>query len=266
MLRRIILLFLLIVPLPFLSSMYQPGHLQGFIIAGVIQGGLIGVAAWVLVNQRRDGVAVTGRRESLVAAGLLIANWAVTSMALNMNAPPRGEAWLKTTLDQQFRYYALVVGGLVALGGLSALAARLRDAGEGMLSALGLTSAVVSQLLFTLLFLSLPYATTPRFNSEVHPGDVAQWWPAFAAVFHSMEIVQRVLLYFAMILFAASSWRTEILAPLPAISLISLTLLAGLANLAVHIPPAVPFVLPYLTGVFLLGQMGAGIRTRPGTS
>jgi hypothetical protein len=246
-----------LIPLPFLTSVYQPGKLQRYIIAGVLQGGLISAAAWMVANRRTNPGIATGRRESSVAASLLVANWCVTSLALNMDNPPRGAAWLASLLDQQLRYYALVAGGLIALAGLAVLAARLRDAGERTLPVLACTAAVVSQLLFTLLFLALPHATTARFQHEAQSGDAAEWWTAFAAAFSSVEIVQRLLIYLAMILYAVSFQRAELLGRRAVACLVVVTVLTAVANLVVHIPPAVPLVLPYLAGVWLLNGSGA---------
>jgi len=266
LIRRISQLLLWLIPLPFLTSAYASGKLQRYIVAGVLQGGLIAAAAWVLANQRRNRSIVTGRPESLVAASLLVANWAVTSLALNMEAPPRGAAWLASLFDQQLRYYALVAGGLIALAGLALLAARLHDAGERALPILAFTAAVVSQLLFTILFLVLPHATTARFNHEVQYGAAAGWWATFGAAFSSMQVVQRVLMYLAMILYAVSSRRAALMGRRAMACLVSLTALMALANLAVHIPPAVPLVLPYLAGVLLLSGSGAEQSTQSRTT
>ena len=252
--RRISQLFLWLIPLPFLTAFYQPGNLRPYIIVGVLQGGLIGAAAWMVVNRRKNHGFVTGRQESSVAAGLLVANWCVTSLALNMNNPPRGATWLATLLDQQFRYYALVAGGLIALAGLAVLAARLRDAGERTLPVLACTAAVVSQLLFLMLFLALPHATTARFQHEAQSGDAAVWWTTFAAVFSSVEFVQRLLIYLAMILYAVSLQRSNLWDRRAGVWLVLLTTLTASANLAVHIPPAVPLILPYFAGVLLLNE------------
>lgn len=259
MIRRISQLFLWFIPLPLLTFVYQPGKLLPYILAGVLQGGLIGMAAWTLANQRRNSGIISGRRESLPAASLLVANWVVTCLALNMDAPPRGATWLATLLDQQFRYYALVAGGLIALAGLAVLAARLHAAGERTLPVLAGTAAGVSLLLFTLLFLALPHATTARFNQEAQPGGAAQWWAPVAAVFSSVGIVQRALLYLAMILYAVSLRRAALWGRPAMLGLVSVTVLMALANLAVHIPPAVPLVLPYLAGVLLLDDGGTSV-------
>lgn len=255
--RRISQLFLLVIPLPFLTSVYQPGNLQRYVIAGVFQGCLIGAAAWMVANRPKKYGVVAGRPESSVAAGLLVASWSVTSLALNMNNPPRAAAWLATLLDQHFRYYALVAGGLIALAGLAVLAARLHDAGERTLPVLACTAAAVSQLLFTILFLALPYVTTARFRIEAQGGDASEWWATFAGAFSSVQIVQRLLIYLAMVLYAVSLWRANFWDWRASAYLALVTALTASANLAVHIPPAVPLVLPYLAGVLLLSRSGA---------
>lgn len=247
MIRRISLLFLLLIPMPVLTFAYEPGKLERYITIALFQGLLIAGAAWLLVKRKGEG-----DRTTLAAACLLVANWIVTSMALNMNTPPTGQAWLSTLPDQQFRYHALAAGGLIALGGLALLAARLYDAGERTLPVLAVTAAMVSHLLFTVLMISLPHAATARYQHA----EATQWWTTVGAVFSSLGVVQRYLLYCAVILFAVSLRRAGWLGRMATASLVSLTALAAVANSAVHFPPAVPFILPYLAGVLLLFEMG----------
>ncbi len=250
--RIVSLIFLLLIPLPFLTSVYRPGNLPGYIIAGAVQGALIAAAAWTLAKKRSDRAP----------AGFLIANWIVTSLALNMDAPPRGAAWLATIPDQEFRYYALVAGGLIALAGLALLAARLRDAGERTCPVLAVTAAAVSQVLFTLSFLALPHATTARFTYAARSGADPEWWAIVAAILASFGIVQRNLIYLAMILYAVSLRRAAFLGARSTACLASLTALLAVANMLVHIPPAVPLVLPYLAGVLLTVEQATGLPGR----
>ena len=161
--RRISQLLLWLVVLPFLSATYQPGRLRLYWLAGALQCAIIGTAAFILIKERKhSGVNTEQQRGSWVPASLLLANWAVTSLALNMNDPPRGQAWLNTTADQQLRYYALVAGGAIALGGLALLAARLYEAGEKTFSVLAFTAGALSDVLFTLMFLVYPHLATAR--------------------------------------------------------------------------------------------------------
>lgn len=250
--QRVSLLFLWIIPLPLLSMAYQPGELRRYLLAGTVQGVLIGVAAWTMAR-RPDGIEQMGERwDAFVAPTLLISNWAVASLALNMNAPPIGQVWLVTQADQHVRYAALVTGSLLALAGLAMLTVRLLSAGERTLSVLGSTAAAVSALLFTLLFLPYPHVLTARFTHEAAFGFSPPWWPVFHNVFLTLQVPQRLLAYVAMILFAISLHRARLFRTTSSACLVTLTLLVALANVVVHIPPAVPLALPYLMGVMLM--------------
>ena len=246
-------LLLWIIPLPFLESFYQPGRLGRFLIAGSIQAVVVATAAWSVMGRRERWGTNAGRRGALVAPALLIANWTITSLALNMSNPPRGAAWLATQSDQQFRYCALVAGGLIALFGLAVLAGVLRRAGEKTLSTLAFSTAAVSLILFAILFAIYPHATTARFEHEIQSGAAQPWWSVFNSVFFPLQMIQRLLIYLALVIYAVALLRVRLLGKVAITFFIALTVLLAAANVAVHIPPAVPLVLPYFLGVLLLG-------------
>lgn len=266
--RRVASLFLWIVPVPILSLAYQPGEMPRYMLAGVAQAALIGAAAWTIA--RRSNVTdadqdVRSRQHTLVAASLLALAWAIASLALNMKDPPIGQAWLDTQADQLFRYGALVAGFVVALAGLTVLATRLFAAGERTLPAMGATAAAVSATLFTVLFAAYPHLLTARFTAEATSGVEPAWWALFAPAFRSLQLIQRSLIYAATLLFATGLWRARLLEGTTVAGLIALTLLVAGANAVIHIPPAVPLVLPYWMGLALLQRSGAPSPGHSGT-
>jgi hypothetical protein len=262
--RRFSTLILWIIPLPFLSVAYRPGELGWFMLAGTVQGLLIGAAGWTII--RRSGQPDVDadepvRQETIAAAALLAVGWAIASLALNMGDPPVGRAWLATTADQLFRYGALVAGFVAALAGLTVLAVRLYASGQRTLSVIGATAAALSTLLFTVLFVPYPHILTARFTVEAGSGTAPAWWPLFTLMFSSIQMVQRMLIYTATLLYAAALWRGRFLGPTSVTCLVGLTLVVAGANTIIHVPPAVPLVLPYWMGVALMQQTGA--RTQP---
>jgi hypothetical protein len=255
LIKRFSQIFLWLVPLPFLTSVYRPGGLKMYLLVGALYWLLIGTAVWIL-----GGNAIKNKQarqqELFVAGALLVASWAVLLLALNMDTPPRGEAWLATRVDQQLRYLALVVGGLLAFGGLSVLAESLRDTGQRVLPTLGLAATAIATVLFTLYFLAYPLLTTWRFEQEARGTPAPDWSPLLVSIMSSTQFAQRLLLFVAATLFAFSLRKSGLLGTVGAACFIGLILLFATANALVHLPPAVPFVLPYLIGVILLQRIG----------
>lgn len=260
LIRRMSILFLWIIPLPFLSVAYRPGELRRYMLAGAVQAALIGVAAWTITRRRDHSNADEDDRrrpETIVAAVLLVLGWAIASLALNMEAPPIGQAWLATQTDQHVRYGALVAGFVVAPAGLTVLAACLFAGRERTASIIGGTVATMSAVLFTVLFAPYPHILTARFTAEAASGAPPAWWALFRLVFSSIEIVQRLLMYAATVLFAIGLRRGRLLGGTAVASLVGLTLLVAGANVVIHIPPAVPLMLPYWMGIALMQRAGA---------
>ncbi|MBI1764327.1 MAG: hypothetical protein HYR56_23115 [Acidobacteria bacterium] len=252
--RRVSHLFLWIIPLPFLGAAYQPGKLPAYLLAGAIQAGLISVAAWMLARGSDNG---SGTRASRVtapraAAALLIGNWVVTSLALNMDAPPQGQAWLTTLTDQRFRYAALVCGALLCFGGLAILAARLRDACQSVPASLGFASSIISTVVFTLLFLAYPLLATLRYEQEARVGTAPVWWAFVSAFLFSAGLVHRFSAHLSTILFAVAAQKSALMSRGASMGIIGLALLMAVTSIFVHLPPAVTFIPPYLIGVSLL--------------
>jgi hypothetical protein len=254
--RRISQIFLWLVPLPFLTTVYRPGGLKVYFLVAAFYWLLIGTATWILGGNAIRSKAI-GHRDVFVAAALLVASWAVTLLALNMDTPPRGAAWLATQADQQLRYLALVVGGLLSFGGLAVLTTSLHDRGQRILPTLGLAATAISTVLFTLIFLVYPLLTTWRFEQEARGTPEPDWLPVVSALMFSTQALQRLLVFLAAALFACSVRNARLMGTIGTLCFIVLTLFLATANVLVHVPPAVPFVLPYLIGVILLQPVGA---------
>ncbi len=255
LIRRISQIFLWLVPLPFLTTVYRPGGLKVYLLVAAGYWLLIGAATWILGGHAIRSKAIV-HRDVFVAAALLVASWAVTLLALNMDTPPRGAAWLATRVDQQLRYLALVVGGLLSFGGLAVLTQSLRDRGQRILPTFGLAATVIATVLFTLHFLAYPVLTTWRFEQEARGTPEPGWLPVVSALMFSTQALQRLLVFLAAALFACSVRNARLMGTIGAICFVVLTLFLATANFLVHLPPAVPFVLPYLIGVILLQRIG----------
>lgn len=250
--QRISHLFFWIIPLPFLSAAYRPGHLVAYAIVGAMQACLIGTAGWALASGGNTGVS--GKVVVQTAAAILVAGWAVASLALNMDAPPRGQEWLSTLPDQRFRYAALVLGALLCFGGFAIVAARLRDDGHAVLSSLGFASSIISTILFTLIFLVYPLVATSRFKLEAVSGVSPEWGDTVSAIFSSAGLVHRLSGYLSTILFTAALQRSGRVSWGDCMGVTAIALFAAVTSTVTHLPPAVVFVPPYLVGVSLLAR------------
>lgn len=248
------LVFLWLVPLPFLVPVYHAAGLKLYLLAGAVYGLLVGAAAW-FAGAGAQPINEPLRKKLFGAARRLVAAWSVALLALNMDAPPQGKDWLASLADQGFRYGFLVTGGLLALWGLAILVSSLRALGQRRLPALGFAVAAVSIALFTLIFTALPLCLTARFEQE-QLGATPGWWSSFAAAESTLVLTQKLLLLFATALLVVASRRAGLLGRAGFVVLLALTALLTVASLLIHLPPAVPLLLPYLLGLLLLKRIG----------
>ncbi|MBZ5592362.1 MAG: hypothetical protein LAP39_09005 [Acidobacteriia bacterium] len=271
---RAIQIILWLLPfVPITSLAYHYDGLYMYMIAGGIQAALIAVAAWFL------GLGDARRRtpnQRVLAAGaaLLVASGAVVSLGWNMGAPPAGEEFLATRLDQQFRYTALLIGAILAMGGLTVLRSSLRQAGDHVLSSLGHTTMLLSTLLFAVVNAALQIGFE-AVRQESSTGQEPNWVEPFRNYFVYLTIFWAVLAYAGIACYAASlrkaGWMNPVVAwtfagvSIAAMGLVPFFPLApgplGLPGFVLAIP-AVPYFMPYWMGVNLVKRAAeAGVAT-----
>lgn len=250
-------ILLLLSVLPFLSSAYHPGSLGPYLLAGALQSALIAAAAWALGRGSGDEASASpGGLDG--GARLFIAAWALVSLALSMQAPPQGRAWLATVPDQQVRYGALTLGGVTALLGTAALAQALRATGQGRWALLALAAAGTSLLLYAALFGTYPATVTARFQEAEALGADPGWWYRYRYWHALLGIVHRVLLTAGTLLFLVPLRRLQVLSRLAALAVSAAALLVGIIGLLIHLPPAVSFVPLHCLGIAVLGRDRVG--------
>jgi hypothetical protein len=240
-----------------------------YMIAGAIQAELIAVAAWALgLGAARRGV--TQQRVLGAAAALLLASGAVISLGWNMGPPPAGDLFLTTRLDQQFRYTALLIGALLALGGLTVLRSSLDQAGDRTWSALGHTTMLLSTLLFVVVNAALQIGFE-AVRQEASTGREPSWVDPFRNYFVYLTIFWAVFTYLGTAFYAVSlrkvGWMSNtaawvfISSSLAAVALVPFFPLApgplGMPGFVLCIP-AVPYFMTYWIGVNLARQAGEG--------
>ena len=250
------LIFLWIIPLPFLSAAYQPGHLVTYGLAGGLQACLICAAGLALT--RREKTPENGKTVVLIAAGLLLFSWAVVSLALNMGPPPEGQQWLSTLPDQNVRYMALVLGSLICFGGFTILAAQLCHEGRIVFASLGFASIVISTVLFVLHFLIFSALLNARFVQELASGISPGWWETVTSALSFVRHVFRNGAHLGSIFFLVELWRSGRVSRTAGITVAAvITLLTIVGGNLIQLPPAVLFLPPYLMGVSILALFGA---------
>jgi len=272
---RAIQILLWILPfVPITSLAYHYDGLYMYMIAGAIQAVLMAVAAWFLgLGDARRGKA--SQRVLGVAAALLVASGAVVSLGWNMGPPPTGDLFLATRLDQQFRYTTLLIGAVLALGGLTVLRSALYQTGEHVLSSLGYTTMLLSTLLFTVVNAALQIGFE-AVQQEASTGREPSWVEPFRNYFVYLTIFWAVLAYLGTAFYAASQrkagWMGKVACwafvggSIVALCLVPFFPLApgplGILGFVLAIP-AVPYFMPYWMGVNL--AMRAGEASVAGT-
>jgi len=197
---QVVLWLLPFVPLTTLAYHYD--GLRMYVIAGAIQAMLIGVAAWFIGLRR----ATNGKpHQGVTAAGaaLLVASGAVVSLGWNMGTPPAGSQFLATQIDQQFRYTTLLVGAILALGGLTILRYSLQQAGEAVWSWLGYTAILLATALFVINNAALQIGFE-AVRQSTSTGRQPSWVEPFRNYFVYLTIFWAVLVYTATWCYAAS--------------------------------------------------------------
>jgi hypothetical protein len=258
---QVILWLVPFVPVTWLAYHYDGLHM--YMIAGAIQAVLMAVAAWFmgLGDARERG---PNQRVLTVAGGLLVASGAVVSLGWNMGAPPTGDQFLATRVDQQFRYTTLLIGAILAMGGWTVLRSSLRQTGDHVLSSLGHTTMLLSTMLFTVVNAALQIGFE-AVRQETSTGREPTWVEPFRNYFVSLTILWAVLAYAGIALFAASLRKAGWLNPVVAWTFAALSIVAmglvpflPLAPRALGLPgfvlaiPAVPYFMPYWMGVNLV--------------
>ena len=263
---RIIQIILWLLPfVPLTSLAYHYDGLQMYVVAGAIQAVLIAVAAWIFGL----GAAWRGRphqRTLAAASALLVASGAIVSLGWNMGPPPTGDQFLATRLDQQFRYTALLIGAILALGGLTVLRSSLQQAGEHALSSLGYTTMMLSTMLFAVVNAALQIGFE-AVRQESSTGLEPNWVEPFRNYFVYLTIFWAVLAYAGIAFYAASLHKAGWMGNVTSRMLIGGSLVAvvlvpffPLAPSTLGMPgfllaiPAVPYFLPYWMGVNLVRQ------------
>ncbi len=259
---------------PLTSLAYHYDGLYMYMIAGAIQAVLIAIAAWALgLGAARRGM--TQQRVLGAAAGLLVASGAILSLGWNMGPPPAGDQFLATRMDQQFRYTALLIGAILAMGGLTVLRSSLGQAGDRIWSSLGHTTMLLSTLLFAVVNAALQIGFE-AVRQESSTGREPNWVEPFRNYFIYLTIFWAVLAYLGTAFYAASlrkvGWMSNrvtwvfIGASVVAVGLVPFFPLApgplGMPGFVLCIP-AVPYFMSYWMGVNLARRAGEARAVSP---
>jgi hypothetical protein len=263
---RLIQVVLCVLPfVPLTSLAYHYGSLELYIAAGAVQAVLILAATWILgLGAARRGRP--GQRALAASAALLVAAGAVVSLGWNMGPPPAGGQFLATRVDQQFRYTTLLIGAILALGGLTVLRSRLEEAGDHVFSALGYTAIVLSTVLCAVVNAALQIGFE-AVRQGATMGQEPNWVEPFRNYFIYLTVFWAGLAYVATACYSISlrkvGWMGKTASwAFVAVSLAAVILVAlfpldpggyGLPGFLLSIPAA-PYIMPYWMGLVLVRQ------------
>jgi hypothetical protein len=203
-LRRVSQVFLWVAPFisPILTLVYRAGGLKLYALSGVALFLLMAGAVWILVADSVRTPA-TNRRDALLPGVLLVASLDLVAVTVTTGPPPTSATeWVATQNVQHLRYVGLLIAGLLAWAGFSALTAVLQAAGERAFSVLARSVTTISMALFTLFPLFALTVVDLRVKEAVNSGNAPQWWPPLVAFGESWLVLYAVLTYLATSLYA----------------------------------------------------------------
>ena len=173
-----------------------PGVYQG--IAAVLVTAMT-VAAWTL-GARAIGADTKERQWLALSGGLLVVPWSVLALVF----PGLGVPQQATEAENQLRYLALLLAGILMTGGFVTLTETLREAGERFYSALGFTAVMLAGPRF-LVWNLFKLTVFPIAMRQVTSSGQMSGWPAtLQSAGQYMLVVQAVLTYVATAAFAAA--------------------------------------------------------------
>lgn len=265
-LQKIALAYLYSVPLATAVIGFGIGHAEVplYVTLWALNFCLMSIAIWQLKKTRSIGTDLGWTSAAL----LLIIPWMLFPLFAGMGPPPVKLAdWVTTGTEQQVRYTILIAGGIIACMGFALLRVKLQERGETVFSTLGVTAIGIAIPLFILNMIFWGYYLTDAFKIfvTVPQGKRPDWYPPIKTLFYLISVIEVVLIYFAIGLFAIALQKMQVLSyracccyvvvaligmilvALPASSPEPFSTLGYLAAI-----PAIPFVMPYLMGIRLL--------------
>jgi hypothetical protein len=245
-------------------QVYLPIWLLNALIM-IIASWSIGLRAIQLKNKEQSQLAKT--------AFFLIVPWILISMFAGMGPPPEtATEWTNTIIEQQIRYFLLVISGIFIAFGFAGLRESLKSKGEIFYSVLSLTAILIAIPLFIINMLYWGFYLSEYFKIQAatnvinHP----DWFLPMRQLFGLISVTEVALTYFATFMIAIAfrkvGWlgktSTTFYVLFSVVALIIIILSAIFTELfripgfAVSIP-AIPLIMPYYFGVNLLRKIGS---------
>lgn len=240
-----------------MSPLYQ--------VIGVIQFGLLALAAWTLGGR---AIMATAREARLPAlAGIfLITPFALLALLWVGLGPP----WVATAAENQMRYLVLAAMSIAIVAGFVVLREALGEAGK---NSVGFATILLAGPLY-LIFDAFGFGVS---TARLHGGETPPVFHDLNEVISMILFLAGALTYIAAAAFAVSLGQAQWIrrGAARAFTIISLVALLLLVIRGLHFPdphalsapwytnpgfivgiPAVPFIIPFLFGVSLLRRAG----------
>lgn len=214
------------------------------------------------------GISDEHSRQVFNGLFLLIVPWILISMFAGLGPPPETEqGWVDTALEQQIRYFMLVIAGISLVMGFSLLASAQARMKSVTLSTVALAGLYVAIPLFVLNMIFWGFYLPEYFQKHMASGSAVEpdWFHSLRKWFGMISVVEVALTYLSTAFFSWSffrcGWMTRTGARLYVIFsivgflIIVLSAFLGepfiTAGFIVSIP-ATPFLMPYLMGVNMI--------------
>ncbi len=281
-LKRLSLIYLLAVPLIGFVLAFGIGHVSYkiYLPLWLFNACLMILASWLT---GLHVVRLNNESESRLAktAFALLIPWILISMFAGLGPPPDSVAeWVATATEQQIRYFMLVISGVFVTIGFVGLRERLKEEGENYYSLLSLISIILAMPLFIINMLYWGYYLSALFKIQnaANSNNLPDWFQPIRQLFGLISVVEVALTYFAtfalVMAMRRKNWLSNnscliySLCSLVALAIIILSALFEetfkISGFAVSIP-AVPFLMPYFIGIYLLRKLGnRNLKTNPG--
>jgi len=274
--RNLAQIYLSLVPFAATFFAFVTGRIsyEIYLPVWILNACLMAMAAWVLgaqVIKKNDAE----KKHLAIAACFLIAPTMLTFIFFGMGAPPdTAKEWVATAVEQQARFSILIISGIMIACGLIVLREKLKTTKGNFYSQLGFAAVIIfiPLFIFNMSFWHSFALETLKIKIASDSGKTPEWFAPVRSQVWVLSIVEIVMTYFAIAVFAASLRSAGWFRKTPSRIYIGISLLSVLCVVLYPLYPgaiafsgfpyypfmipAIPFFLIYFMGINLLRRAG----------
>lgn len=271
--RNLSQVYLSLVPFFGAALAFVVGHVSYkiYLPAWIINSLLMFAAAWTLGLHQVHSID-TDKKQFVSGAFFLIVPIILTSLFAGLGPPPEtATEWVNTAIEQQVRYFILVITGLFVAFAFVVLNGQLKNDEGRFYARLSQTAIIIALPLFIINMLFWGFYLTELFSLEVSSAaeKSPEWSLPIRKLFSLISVVEVALTYLATFFFAIAlnknGWLSKtglrIYTILSLLAFLIITLSAFLPDPVFTMGnivsiPAFPFLMPYFIGIGLLRKAG----------